>query len=96
MNTNMNTNVNNGRIDVMGKTNLDVFTLYDQIPISETTSDFREALTGTTTSTMLSTASIRISSLLLFVGCGTLQFEYGCVHEYEMLHLSSILPCLNV
>lgn len=60
MNTNMNkkvnTKVNNGRIDVMGKTNLDVFTLYDQIPLSETTSDFREALTGTTTSSMLSVA----------------------------------------
>ena len=50
--TNTGSRVNNGRIDVMGKTNLDVFTLYDQIPISETTSDFREALTGTTTTTM--------------------------------------------
>ena len=56
MNTNVNTKVNNGRIDIMGKTNLDVFTLYDQIPISETNSDFREALTGTTTTTMLSAA----------------------------------------
>ena len=54
--TNTGSKVNNGRIDVMGKTNLDVFTLYDQIPISETTSDFREALTGTTTTTMLSAA----------------------------------------
>jgi hypothetical protein len=52
----MNTNANTGRIDIMGKTNLDVFSLYDQIPLSETTSDFREALTGTTTSTMLSVA----------------------------------------
>jgi hypothetical protein len=56
LNTNMNTNANTGRIDIMGKTNLDVFSLYDQIPLSETTSDFREALTGTTTSTMLSVA----------------------------------------
>jgi hypothetical protein len=52
----MNNNANTGRIDIMGKTNLDVFSLYDQIPLSETTSDFREALTGTTTSTMLSVA----------------------------------------
>jgi hypothetical protein len=56
LNTNMNNNANTGRIDIMGKTNLDVFSLYDQIPLSETTSDFREALTGTTTSTMLSVA----------------------------------------
>jgi hypothetical protein len=56
MNTKVDTNINTGRIDIMGKTNLDVFTLYDQIPISETSSDFREALTGTTTSTMLSVA----------------------------------------
>ena len=52
----MNNNMNNGRIDIMGKTNLDVFTLYDQIPVSEGSSDFREALTGTNTSTMLSAA----------------------------------------
>ena len=42
--------MNNGRIDIAGKTNLDVFTLYDQIPTSDTTSDFREALTGTNSS----------------------------------------------
>ena len=48
--------MNNGRIDIAGKTNLDVFTLYDQIPTSDTTSDFREALTGTNSSTQLSHA----------------------------------------
>ena len=48
--------MSNGRIDIMGKTNLDVFTLYDQMPIKETSSDFREALTGTTTQTHLSNA----------------------------------------
>ena len=48
--------MSNGRIDIMGKTNLDVFTLYDQMPIKETSSDFREALTGTSTQTNLSNA----------------------------------------
>ena len=48
--------MNNGRIDIIGKTNLDVFTLYDQIPTTDTTSDYREALTGTNSSTQLSHA----------------------------------------
>ena len=48
--------MSNGRIDIMGKTNLDVFTLYDHMPIKETSSDFREALTGTSTQTNLSNA----------------------------------------
>ena len=48
--------MNNGRIDIMGKTNLDVFSLYDQIPMSDKSSEFREAMTGTNTSSNLSSA----------------------------------------
>jgi hypothetical protein len=48
--------MSNGRIDILGKTNLDVFSLYDQMPVKEKSSDFREALTGTTTESYLSNA----------------------------------------
>jgi hypothetical protein len=48
--------MSNGRIDIIGNTNFDVFSLYDQMPVKETSSDFREALTGTTTETCLSNA----------------------------------------
>ena len=33
--------MSNGRIDIMGKTNLDVFQLYDQIPINDDFSDIK-------------------------------------------------------